>query len=1549
MLSPSGRSRMWDKDADGYARGDGFGVLVLKTLSKALADKDAVECIIRETGINQDGRTKGITTPCPKAQSDLIRDTFSRAGLNLSNLSDRPQYFEAHGTGTAAGDPIEAQAISTVFFGSDSGYKRGKDDPPLYVGSIKTVLGHSEGAAGVAGVLKASLALQNEIIPPNLLFTSLNPKVEPFYSDLRILQKPQRWPEILPGCPRRAVVNSFGFGGANCHAILESFIGTPTRSTSQGPMTMQCSPAMMHFNFSAVSTKSLRDNLAAYSAYVKANPSISLRDLAWTLNVRRSTLPTRISLSASTHQELAAKLDDVSNTSSGVVTVHTSHTTNGKPRLLGIFTGQGAQWAQMGSCLIRSSSIVVECLEMLQKALDTLPAHHVPAWSLKDELLKKPGLSRIGEAAIAQPLCTAIQIALVELLKAARVSLAAVVGHSSGEVAASYAAGFISAQDAIRIAYYRGFFLGVSTAFQDTQGAMLVVETSHEDAQELCQLPSLEGKVCIAAKNSPTSVTLSGDVDAIEDVQEILEDEKKFARRLKVDKAYHSHHMSPCKAPYLEALRNVDIQIRTPGPDSPAWISSVIGENIRNIDLASLKSTYWADNMENTVLFSQSLEYAVGAHGPFDMAIEIGPHPALKAPASETIQGLVGMMIPYTDTLVRGSDDTKAFADTLGSLWMSLGSGVVDFAAFDIATYGTIAGPAKILKGLPTYAWDHDRSYSHETRYSRAFRTSGRKPHQLLGTVCPDETDNEFRFKNYLSPREIPWLTHHQIQGQIVFPAAGYISAVVEAIVHLHHIDSVQLVEITDITFGHALLIPQDSKIETLLSLKVIEDDPDYRDILFAFYSDGNKGSNKLTENASGRIRVIRGSPSNDSLPRPRVPDSGFSVLESDKFYNSARELGFEYEGTFRGLSQIARRTNEAIGVLPIPESNIQDSESLIIHPGSLDCAVQSLMIAYCYPRDGRLRTLHLPTRIEKLHVNLSAYRNCTRVPGINLPFYASIDLDQPVDFVGDVEVHSPSKDCTVIQVQGIHVPPLTPPSQENDVNMFTEMIWRPELLTGKSLAGEGDTFSNDYAVSFLLERVAYYYLRRLGAALPQHARGTLQWHHVRFLNYVDHCLAWVEAGSHPYVKKEWIGDSEEDILHIFQHIDLKLMKAVGDGLLPAMNGRTNILEAMTQDNMLDDFFSHSLAMPPYLKDMARMVAVLSHRFPHMNILEIGAGMGAATASILGELNSAFQSYTYTDISTTFFEKARVKFTEHRSKMVFKALDIEKPVSQQGFTEGSYDLVIASLSLHATRKLEETLENARSLLRPGGYLIMFEVTDNDPLRFGLIFGGLPGWWLGYDEGRKLSPCVSAETWEVLMRRTGFSGIDAITPHSQKFPFPVSVMAFQALDERVRFLRAPLAPDAEPLGLGSLTIIGGDEAPEALLADFRKHYHEIQCLRSLEDVCLTGLPFLGTVISLVDIGEESVFQDQRPTALEAIQNVLKQSRTVLWVTSVALAENPFKNIFVGLQRTVALEMTHVHVQVLNFTTRGEVSYNAIAEKILQLDAYEIWAEEHRVND
>ena len=228
MLSPSGRSRMWDQDADGYARGEGLASVVLKTLSAAIEDGDHIECIIRETGLNQDGRTTGITMPSSTAQTTLIEQTYAKAGLDLSNTDDRPQYFHAHGTGTPAGDPQEAEAISKAFFTHIK-----SDANKLYVGSIKTIIGHTEGTAGLASLIGTSLAIQHGVIPPNMHFNKLSDKVAPFYKSLEIPTEAKIWPTVTPGQPRRASVNSFGtllpfyvdFGFASTFNLVASFHG----------------------------------------------------------------------------------------------------------------------------------------------------------------------------------------------------------------------------------------------------------------------------------------------------------------------------------------------------------------------------------------------------------------------------------------------------------------------------------------------------------------------------------------------------------------------------------------------------------------------------------------------------------------------------------------------------------------------------------------------------------------------------------------------------------------------------------------------------------------------------------------------------------------------------------------------------------------------------------------------------------------------------------------------------------------------------------------------------------------------------------------------------------------------------------------------------------------------------------------------------------------------------------------------------------------------------------------------------------------------------
>ncbi|CAI6236692.1 unnamed protein product [Periconia digitata] len=485
MLSPEGRSRMWDADANGYARGEGVGVVVLKTLSEAVAAGDHIQCLIRETGVNQDGRSQGITMPRASAQAALIRDVYARAGLDITSREDRCQYFEAHGTGTPAGDPVEAEAIHTAFFGEsqpdcypDNGVK-----DPLYVGSIKTVIGHTESTAGIAGLLKVALAMEHGFIPPNMLLNRLNPAVVPFYEGMNIPQQLTPWPRVKRGQPRRASLNSFGFGGTNAHVIVESFQPPQRGANSEGhEMTRP-------FVFSAASKQSLLANLSSLAAHLEVHPDIDAGDLAFTLRSRRSVLPHRIALTAASISQLQLKLQEP-----GIELLKETRLRRGpgvksesQPRLLGVFTGQGAQWPRMGAELIEQSPLASSVLEDLDACLAALPPPDRPSWTLRDELLAAASKSRLAEASIAQPVCTAVQIILVHLLRNAGVSFTAVVGHSSGEIAAAFAAGLLTAHDSIKIAYYRGIYTKLCPT-----GAMLAVGTTGEDALEVCQLEDSE-------------------------------------------------------------------------------------------------------------------------------------------------------------------------------------------------------------------------------------------------------------------------------------------------------------------------------------------------------------------------------------------------------------------------------------------------------------------------------------------------------------------------------------------------------------------------------------------------------------------------------------------------------------------------------------------------------------------------------------------------------------------------------------------------------------------------------------------------------------------------------------------------------------------------------------------------------------------------------------------------------------------------------------------------------------------------------------------------
>lgn len=502
VVSKDSSSKTFDAAANGYARGEAINAVYIKSLDDAIRDGNPVHAVIRNTATNCGGHGSNLVAPNEHSQEAMIRKAYDECGLDPR---DTP-FVECHGTGTLIGDRVEATAVGRVF--SDRG---------TFIGSVKPNLGHSEGASGITSLIKAVLALQHGTVPPNIKFDQPNPQI-PFQEyKLTVPTRATAWPEDRP---RRISVNSFGIGGSNAHTIIEAY-DEASAIDKASLKAQRSSPTLLLC--SANTSKSLQNNMDSYQAFVQANPQ-GLSDMAYTLAFRRQHLPHRAFIIA--ENAVTLRLSPPMKISS-------------VPRqLIMVFSGQGAQWPRMGAGLLTSDPKFLKDVRAMDKVLQD--SQHPPAWSIELELLKDPSGSNLRKAEFAQPLCTAIQIAMVNAFSRVGVCPTAVVGHSSGEIAAAYASGVLSQRLAILTSYYRG----LATKEQVLRGGMAVLGMSSAEAEGfLCP------GVVISCENSPDSTTISGDLDQIQrcvaDIQQRRPD--VLARLLQVDQAYHSctYHEQP--------------------------------------------------------------------------------------------------------------------------------------------------------------------------------------------------------------------------------------------------------------------------------------------------------------------------------------------------------------------------------------------------------------------------------------------------------------------------------------------------------------------------------------------------------------------------------------------------------------------------------------------------------------------------------------------------------------------------------------------------------------------------------------------------------------------------------------------------------------------------------------------------------------------------------------------------------------------------------------------------------------------------------------------
>lgn len=923
-----------------------------------------------------------------------------------------------------------------------------------------------------------------------------------------------------------------GFGGTNAHAIIEEY-KTELVITSRASVDRPSSAAYaLPLVLSAKSERSLKSVMKQTVQFIKSNPDVDMLDLLWTLLRKRSILPYRQTVAGYSRETITSALESaISDNTASEPNLRSFAASEEKPRLLGVFTGQGAQWPGMLKELILGIPHVRDIVAELDSSLQTLPAEYRPSWTLYEQFMLDGEASNVTKASFSQPLCTAVQVVLVRLLAAAGIDFTTVVGHSSGEIACAFASGFISASQAIRIAYLRGFTSKHAASPRGGEGAMLAAGTSLEDAQELCDLEMFQGRICVAASNSPESTTLSGDADAIAEMKIIMEDESKFVRVLMVDKAYHSHHMLPCSSHYIKALVDCGCDVADGVGSSVAWYSSV--HQNKRMTASDVTANYWNDNLVSPVRFMQAVEVAAIENKSLDAAIEVGCHPALKAPCLTTLKTVLSGELPYTGCMQRGSNDVQAFASGLGYLWERLDLGAFNPDSFVSKAMSSEASLRSLSKMLPRYPWDHTRAHWYETREVKAHLHAS-TPHLLLGSLSTTSTDSTFQWRNTIRPRDHEWLQGHALQGQAVFPAAGYIVTAMEAAVQVAGERPVQLLEVLDMSIDKAVTFEdENSPAELIVTVDTLISQPDQITLSFTIDSCLAKES-KPSTSATGQLVVTFGdsSPGQHVLPPVGEEPPHLTQVNIKNFYRELDELGFDYSKDYRCVYNLGRADAKATGTMAFPRLS-DGHRPIVLHPASMDLAFQTIMGAYSAPGDKRLRSIYVPVHIDRITLVPSLCGSTADSESAPIVHFSTTNTYDKGDVLaGDATVFSAENDGEVLyRIENLLLKPLSKPSPSEDHQAFTKTVWGP--LRPEALLDNPDLWATeqDKHVIPVIERICYFYMKDFVSQLTDEDRANATLPHQRYIYWNEHVSAEVKKGTwHEWYDASWENDTREQI-----------------------------------------------------------------------------------------------------------------------------------------------------------------------------------------------------------------------------------------------------------------------------------------------------------------------------------------------------------------------------------------------------------------------------------
>ncbi|WP_194868995.1 type I polyketide synthase [Myxococcus sp. AB025B] len=875
-LSPDGACKAFDRSANGYVRGEGAGVVVLKRLSEALAEGDPVLAVIRGTAVNQDGRSNGLTAPSRPAQERVIESALRQGGVAPQDVG----YVEAHGTGTSLGDPIEVQALAAVL-------GRGRPaSSPLGIGSVKTNLGHLEGAAGIASLIKAILALRQGELPRSLHFKEPSPHIPWAELPVEVISEHRAW-QVPDGARRIAGVSSFGFSGTNAHVVLEE---APKREPgAEAPASVERPELLI---LSARSAESLREAAGRLSATLTGGDGAAWRDLCYSTSCRRSHHEHRLAVVARSRSSAAEALEAFLRGLSHPDVTSGYALPGAAPRVVFLFTGQGGQWSGAGRALLEEEPVFREALRSVDAVLMKLAG-----WSVIEELRREQ--PRFELAHISQPAHFALQAALVALLRSWGLEPDAVLGSSIGEVAAAHAAGVLSVEDAMRITLERSRILAAIAG----SGAMSAVELSEAEAAEA--IAAQGTRLSIAALNSPTSVLLSGDAGAMEEVLGALTARGVSCRRLGLDYASHSHAVEP----HLEALRQA-LEGLSPRSETLPLFSSVTGLRAEGRDL---DRDYWARNLRQPVRFAPAIS-ALASEG-HSLFVEIGPNAVLSRPVQQCFQQ-AGGSATVVSALRRGEAERHTLRALLGGL----------FVAGVSPAWERLFPEGGALVPLPSYPWRKERYWVASPAPAASRPASTQEVLPLHGRRVRSPLA-ETLFEVELSVERMPLLGEHLLHGAVVVAGAGHVSMVLSA---LQSLQGTAPIRLADIVFPRALVV--EAGLGRPVSVVVGAEQSGRA----SFRIQSQEAGGDWVLHAEGKV-LRSGAPRVDAAVsleqlRARCP----TPLEVARVYETMDAEGISLGRRFRWVEQLWQGEREALGRMRAPEPEDRQPATPL-HPGLLD------------------------------------------------------------------------------------------------------------------------------------------------------------------------------------------------------------------------------------------------------------------------------------------------------------------------------------------------------------------------------------------------------------------------------------------------------------------------------------------------------------------------------------------------------------------------------------------------------------------------------------